>query len=189
MQLRALGKCRFRPSGGFVKPKNFLYAPRQPMVALRLDSLAGRETPHLHHVPLASSNVYCLFLSDIGIGRALYNILPFKATVDLLDVANPEQGITLGMFALGVGFAVGTVPAGAIYDISGSYSVAFIINSVFFSIGGGFLMILKSCKPRWRRRRESRHSVHKSQTSCQNIHGRRTSSDSHGVDNQIEIKC
>lgn len=58
--------------------------------------------------------MFIVFYSDIGIGRALYNILPFKATVDLLDVANPEQGITLGMFALGVGFAVGTVPAGNI---------------------------------------------------------------------------
>ena len=37
-QLKTLRKCRFRPSEGFVKPKIFLYAPRQPMVALRLDS-------------------------------------------------------------------------------------------------------------------------------------------------------
>ena len=39
IQLRTVEKCRFRPSGGFVKPKIFLYAPRQPMVALRLDRL------------------------------------------------------------------------------------------------------------------------------------------------------
>ena len=35
--LRTLEKCRFRPSEGFVKPKIFWYAPRQLMVALRLE--------------------------------------------------------------------------------------------------------------------------------------------------------
>ena len=51
MQLRTLGKCRFRPSGGFLKPKIFLYAPRQLMVALRLDSLAGTQPPNISYVP------------------------------------------------------------------------------------------------------------------------------------------
>ena len=37
MQIKTLGKCCFRPSGGFAKPKIFLYAPRQLMVALRLE--------------------------------------------------------------------------------------------------------------------------------------------------------
>ena len=45
IQLRTVEKCRFRPSGGFVKPKIFLYAPRQLMVALRLDSLPGTQPP------------------------------------------------------------------------------------------------------------------------------------------------
>ncbi|PIK36249.1 putative UDP-glucuronic acid decarboxylase 1-like, partial [Apostichopus japonicus] len=38
-------KCRFRPSRGFVNPKIFLYASRQPMVALRLDSQQGHIAP------------------------------------------------------------------------------------------------------------------------------------------------
>ena len=52
-----IGKCRFRPYGGFVKPKNFLYAPRQPMVALRLDNPAGTQSlaqispPNIFFVP------------------------------------------------------------------------------------------------------------------------------------------
>ena len=36
--LRRLRKCHLLQSGGFFKPKIFLYSPRQPMVALRLDS-------------------------------------------------------------------------------------------------------------------------------------------------------
>ena len=59
MQLRTLGKCRFRPSGGFVKPTIVLYAPRQPMVALRLDNPAGAQSlaqvspPNIFFVPRA----------------------------------------------------------------------------------------------------------------------------------------
>ena len=51
MQLKTLGKCHFRPSGGFVKAKIFLYAPRQLMVALRLDSLPGAQFPIFFFVP------------------------------------------------------------------------------------------------------------------------------------------
>ncbi|PIK54383.1 putative proton-coupled folate transporter [Apostichopus japonicus] len=47
MPLGNLGKCRFRPSRGFVNPKIFLYASRQPMVALRLDSQQGHIPPPL----------------------------------------------------------------------------------------------------------------------------------------------
>ena len=53
-----IGKCRFRPYGGFVKPNIFLYAPRQPMVALRLDNPAGTQSlaqispPNIFFVPL-----------------------------------------------------------------------------------------------------------------------------------------
>ena len=52
-----IGKCRFRPYGGFVKPKNFWDAPRQPMVALRLDNPAGTQSlaqispPNIFFVP------------------------------------------------------------------------------------------------------------------------------------------
>ena len=39
IQLRTVRKCCFRPSGGFENQKIFLYALRQPMLTLRLDSL------------------------------------------------------------------------------------------------------------------------------------------------------
>lgn len=48
----------------------------------------------------------------IGVGRAWYNILPFKVAVEMLQVTNSDQGVTLGMIALGVGFGIGTLPAG-----------------------------------------------------------------------------
>ena len=67
MQLRILGKCRFRPSGGFVKPKILLYAPRQPMVALRLDSLPfsrswTNQTPPVKN-PASAPGDICIFLN------------------------------------------------------------------------------------------------------------------------------
>ena len=52
-----IGKCRFRPYGGFVKPKILGYAPHQPMVALRLDNPAGTQSlaqispPNIFFVP------------------------------------------------------------------------------------------------------------------------------------------
>lgn len=52
------------------------------------------------------------YFAVIGVGRAWYNILPMKAAVDLLGSDDPDQGITMGMLALGLGFAVGTLPAG-----------------------------------------------------------------------------
>ncbi|PIK45346.1 putative G2/M phase-specific E3 ubiquitin-protein ligase-like [Apostichopus japonicus] len=58
MPLGNLGKCRFRPSRGFVNPKIFLYASRQLMVALRLDSQQG----HIKR----SSNTFENSLDDRG---------------------------------------------------------------------------------------------------------------------------
>lgn len=83
----------------------------------------------------------------IGVGRAWYNILPMKAAVDLLGSDDPDQGITLGMLALGLGFAVGTLPAGSIFDATSSYTLAFIFNAVFYLVGA-FLLIMLQLKGR-----------------------------------------
>ncbi|KAJ8046857.1 Monocarboxylate transporter 14 [Holothuria leucospilota] len=79
----------------------------------------------------------------IGVGRAWYSIFPTKAAVDLLGSEDSDQGITLSMLAFGMGFAVGTLPAGAIFDATSSYTLAFILNSVLYLVGASLLIVLQ----------------------------------------------
>lgn len=79
----------------------------------------------------------------IGVGRGWYNILPYRVSVDLLESDKSDQGITLAMIALGVGFTVGTLPAGAIYDVTSSYTYAFLINAILFLLGALILLFLQ----------------------------------------------
>ncbi|XP_071828247.1 uncharacterized protein [Apostichopus japonicus] len=101
-------------------------------------------------------SICCLF---IGVFRGWYNTLPYRAAVTLLEADNSDQGITLAMLSLGIGFTIGTLPAGAIYDATGSYTYAFIINALLYLIGGLMLVLLHAHK-RMRRRKLTRCNQH-----------------------------
>ena len=80
MQLKTLGKCRFRPSEGFVKPKSFLYAPRQLMVALRLDSPAAHDEPPPGKSWLRACVVLAIVLASIAAALAITSFFTQNTT-------------------------------------------------------------------------------------------------------------
>lgn len=66
---------------------------------------------------------------------------------------------------------------GAIFDITGSYTMAFVINAGLYLIGAALLIFLQCWKHlRRKRRRRSRQSVQKN-----------PSSDLQGVDSHMEV--
>lgn len=79
----------------------------------------------------------------IGTGRGWSAILPYTAAADLLDGHRADQATTLTMVALGVGFLLGSLVAGTIYDATQSYEFAFIINALLFLIGATLLVLLQ----------------------------------------------
>ncbi|KAJ8026145.1 Monocarboxylate transporter 10 [Holothuria leucospilota] len=87
----------------------------------------------------------------IGIGRGWFLIMAFPATTHLLSEHTTDHTVTVGMIAVGLGFSLGTLPAGAIFETSGSYLYAFMLNAVLFLLGTTLLVILqihKRCKSR-----------------------------------------
>ncbi|KAJ8025751.1 Monocarboxylate transporter 14 [Holothuria leucospilota] len=90
-----------------------------------------------------STPVLLICSACIGVGRGWYNVLPYLVSVDLLESDNSDQGVTLAMVALGFGFAVGTLPAGATYDAIGSYTYAFILNALLYLLGAVILLFLQ----------------------------------------------
>ncbi|KAJ8036897.1 Monocarboxylate transporter 14 [Holothuria leucospilota] len=78
----------------------------------------------------------------IGTGRGTYNILPYSVATYVLPDDSSDKAVTIAMIALGLGFTFGTLPAGAIFDATGSYTYAFLVNTAWYAMG--FVLLLFS---------------------------------------------
>ncbi|PIK49436.1 putative monocarboxylate transporter 12 [Apostichopus japonicus] len=84
-------------------------------------------------VPVYKVLLLCSIL--IGTGRGIYNVLPYSVSTQILPDHVNDKAITLTMIAYGFGFTFGTLPAGAIYDVTGSYTYAFVLNAGLYDHG------------------------------------------------------
>lgn len=74
----------------------------------------------------AENYIAMIFLSIvIGFMRALWMTLPYTVSVEIIGSSYADQSVTVTLFCQGLGNLVGNLPAGAIYDATGSYRLVF----------------------------------------------------------------
>ncbi|KAJ8024055.1 Monocarboxylate transporter 9 [Holothuria leucospilota] len=90
----------------------------------------------------AEKYVAMIFLSVvIGFIRALWMTLPYTVGVEVIGARYADQSVTVTLFCQGIGNLLGNLPAGAIYDATGSYQFVFamvatsaFLAAVFYSV-------------------------------------------------------
>ncbi|KAJ8026356.1 Monocarboxylate transporter 12 [Holothuria leucospilota] len=89
-----------------------------------------------------------------GFCRSALVVMSFAAAVDLLSSDVADYVITLVMYGQGVGYLVGALPAGAIFDVTSSYKLAFYLVALLFVTSAGILIFLYIRSSRRRRNRK-----------------------------------
>ncbi|KAJ8045930.1 hypothetical protein HOLleu_09050 [Holothuria leucospilota] len=79
----------------------------------------------------------------VGAGRGLYTVLPYVCAPILLNKYHTDQAITLAIMSTGLGYPIGSIPAGAIYEATNSYFYAFVANAMFCLFGATLLVVLQ----------------------------------------------
>lgn len=96
----------------------------------------------------------------IGISTGIVNSMLFKACIDLFGVTILAEAWTFTLLAAGIGTTVGPTVAGATFDLTGSFDVAFIIGGTFFSLATLSTLLIPCVqkRKRWRPVRASKLS-------------------------------
>ncbi|XP_071831412.1 monocarboxylate transporter 9-like isoform X2 [Apostichopus japonicus] len=91
----------------------------------------------------AENYIAMIFLSIvIGFMRALWMTLPYTVSVEIFGPSLADQSVTVTLFCQGLGNLIGNLPAGLIYDATGSYQLVFTMVATCTLIASALYSLL-----------------------------------------------
>eukprot|EP00057_Strongylocentrotus_purpuratus_P033876 XP_793108.3 PREDICTED: monocarboxylate transporter 12 [Strongylocentrotus purpuratus] len=81
----------------------------------------------------------------LGVGsmRGVYQVVPYMGCVEIIGTRWGDEAQTLTLFVQGLGYLVGALPSGAIFDLTQSYQTCLVMVAVLFIVSSVALFIIQ----------------------------------------------